>query len=63
MTDEEVLQLAKEYQSFVPGAVYPNEYNGLDKLSVGNIKDDRLYALVHDGNLNDLKEGKPSKIE
>ena len=63
MTDELLLKKAAEYQSFSPGSSRWNEYNGLDKLSIGSIQDNRLYALVHDGNLADLRAGRPSKIE
>lgn len=63
MSDEELLQLAESYQSFNPRSGRWNEYNGLDKLSVGNIQDNRMYALVHDGNLADLEKGKSSGIE
>ena len=63
MVDEEILRKAIQYQSFSPRSGKRNEYNGLDNLSIGYIQDKHLYALVHDGNLNDLKEGKPSRIE
>lgn len=63
MSDEELLQLAERAQSFDPRSGNRNEYNGLDKMAVGNIQDTRIYALVHDGNLADLKKGKALKIE
>ena len=61
MTEEELLKKATQYQSFSPEKW--NEYNGLDNLFIGNIKDDKIYALVHDGDLADLNAGKSSSIE
>lgn len=64
MTDEELLHLATEAQSFsLSGSIRRNEYNGLDNLSMGSIQDDRMYALVHDGILNDLEAGNTAGIE
>lgn len=54
MTDEGLLEKATGYQSFSPESGNWNEYNGLDNLSVENIQDDKIYALVHDGNLADI---------
>ena len=51
------------YQSYRPGTGIRNEYNGLDSFSMGSIHDDRIYALVHDGNLADLEAGRSSGIE
>lgn len=62
MTDMELLERATEYQSFSPGKSW-NEYNGLDDLFVKHISDNKIYALIHDGNLADLEAGKSTNIE
>ena len=55
MTDQEKLDAAAYNQSYHFDDLVPNEYNGKDNLEIGKIQDDHIYALVHDGQLEDGK--------
>lgn len=65
MTDQELLRRAEEFQTFqLTGTLEDcNEYNGLDRLTVEDIVDNKLYAVVHQGNIDALESGKNTCIQ
>ena len=63
MNYEEMLAAAEDKQSYHLLDELPNEYNGKDTLATGRIKDNYIYVLVHDGQLNSLNNGEPISAE
>ena len=61
----EYLSEAEEFQTFT---YYENDldrsnsYTGYDDLSISSIKDEHIYAVIHDGNIAQIENGEPLNI-
>ncbi|MBQ4187970.1 MAG: hypothetical protein II642_08805, partial [Firmicutes bacterium] len=56
------LDEAERFQSFRYDPLNPdnqNRYTGLDDLSISSIQDDHIYAVIHEGNVTEIRDGKP----
>ena len=59
------LSEAEEYQTFSNDPLdknYKNTYSGYDNLSISSIKDEHIYAVIHDGNIAQIKNGEPLNV-
>ena len=59
------LDEAERFQSFRYDPLNPdnqNRYTGLDDLSISSIQDDHIYAVIHEGNVAEIRDGKPVSV-
>ncbi len=61
------LKEAERFQSFSNNPMdldtYNNTYSGCDELRISPIRDDHIYAVIHDGNIKQLEMGEPLDVK
>ena len=59
------LSEAEGFQTFSNDPLNPNymnTYSGCDDLSISPIQDEFIYAVIHDGNIAQIENGKPINV-
>ena len=60
------LKEAEDFQTFTYDSSNQddwNTYTGYDELSISPIQDEHIYALVHQGNIDEIEKGIPLNVK